>query len=94
MLVCRSTALFDETFELHNILPSVYCQFKGSLMRIDYPNRYSLGINGFLKVKSMQRQGTEATRTQIQPFFRDINFHVIIVEKQLIKHDILTHFLS
>ena len=24
-------------------------------------------------------------------FFRDINFHTIIVEKQLIKHDILTH---
>ena len=27
-------------------------------------------------------------------FFRDINFHAIIVEKQLIKHDILTHCLT
>ena len=27
-------------------------------------------------------------------FFRDINFHAIIVEKQLLKHDILTHCRS
>ena len=27
-------------------------------------------------------------------FFRDTNFHGIIVEKQLIKHDILTHCLT
>ena len=27
-------------------------------------------------------------------FFRDINFHAIIVEKQLIKHDILKHCLT
>ena len=27
-------------------------------------------------------------------FFRDINFHAVIVEKQLIKQDILTHCLT
>ena len=56
MLVCISTVIFNELFKLQNILPSVHCQFKGSLMRIDHPNLYSLGINGVLKVKSMQDQ--------------------------------------
>ena len=49
----------------------------------------SVGIYNFQKIRNKIDIYYEFTF-----FFRDIHFHVIIVDKQLIKHDTLTHCLS
>ena len=47
-----------------------------------------MGISNFRKIRN------KIDNYEFTVFFRAINFHAIIAEEQLIKHDILTHCLT